>query len=85
MPSKTRVERPFSGFFIYFEVSLTSQGDLLKITLRDSWGSWGFVDPAEWPKTGLLNWDSGSILSVSPWEKQQSSHSLKTLSTLINY
>ena len=38
-PCKTRVEWPFSGFFLIFVFFFTSQGDLLKMTIRDRWGA----------------------------------------------
>ena len=35
MPCKTRISWPFSGLFSFFQVILTSEGYLLKITLKD--------------------------------------------------
>ena len=36
MPFKIRVKWPFSGLFFVFKAILTSEGYLLKLTLKDS-------------------------------------------------
>ena len=53
---------------------------LLQITrkARTGWGRSNLVDPAEWPKIGLLNRDFGSILSDNvscSWEKNSKAQS----------
>ena len=46
---------------------------------RLQWGRSNLVDPAEWPKIGLLNRDSGSILSVFPRKNSKTESSLNFL------
>ena len=42
-------------------------------------GRSNLVDPAGWPKIGLLNWAFGSILSVFPRKKSKTQSSLTFL------
>ena len=46
---------------------------------RLQWGRSNLVDPAEWPKIGLLNRDLGSILSVFPRKNSKTQGSLNFL------
>ena len=43
---------------------------------RLQWGQSNLVDPAEWPKIGLLNRDFGSMLSVFLWKNSKTQSSL---------
>ena len=43
---------------------------------RLQWGRSNLGDPAEWPKSGLLNRDFGSILSVFPRKNCKTQSSL---------
>ena len=68
-------------FFVTFSRCLDSAAPLrgvLMFCYRDptSWGRSNLVDPAEWPKTRLLNRDFGNMLSTFPRKNSKMRNSL---------